>query len=368
MLAFGLRDISDDSGSNDNTGDAKGVRYDSGKTGERAGSPAGGIAGGSCAPPAESPAVSVSGSGSGSGSGGAWSSCLSSARGLTPSSLVPLGPLLDWEGGNTGGGGGSGGGGGGGGATNMSASLAGFAGYRSALLEARRAAVAEDQVEFWQRRACAAEKVVKEQKMKIMELMQRCASLSTPSTATPAPDGGSCSKEASSVLTGGGPRSSPAVTQHQQPQQYRQGGAGRGRLGTAKDEITEVGGDPAVAVAAAGKEEEGGVDTALTAIGGIAFTRFSVGQVSMFFPTPEGNFLAFNVGCPGHFLSKESQALVGKDEHFRPYYVLGRIIEIQDEVCEEGSPYGLPIGLRIKVVFVETITPDLHAAGVISSK
>lgn len=49
----------------------------------------------------------------------------------------------------------------------------------------------------------------------------------------------------------------------------------------------------------------------------------------MFFPTPEGNFLAFNVGCPGHFLSKESQELVGKDEHFRTYYVLGRIIEIQ---------------------------------------
>lgn len=57
--------------------------------------------------------------------------------------------------------------------------------------------------------------------------------------------------------------------------------------------------------------------------------RFSVGQVSMFFPTPEGNFLAFNVGCPGHFLSKESQDLVGVDEHFRSYYVLGRIIEIQ---------------------------------------
>lgn len=49
----------------------------------------------------------------------------------------------------------------------------------------------------------------------------------------------------------------------------------------------------------------------------------------MFFPTPEGNFLAFNVGCPRHFLSKESQDLVGRDEHFRSYYVLGRIIEIR---------------------------------------
>ena len=56
---------------------------------------------------------------------------------------------------------------------------------------------------------------------------------------------------------------------------------------------------------------------------------FSVGDVGMFFPTSEGNFLAFNVGCPGHFLSKECQDLIGRDEHFRPYYVLGRIIEIQ---------------------------------------
>ena len=39
--------------------------------------------------------------------------------------------------------------------------------------------------------------------------------------------------------------------------------------------------------------------------------------------------MAFNVGCPSHFLSKESQDLIGRDEHFRVYYVLGRIIEIQ---------------------------------------
>lgn len=78
------------------------------------------------------------------------SSSLLSARGLTPSSLVPLGPLLDWEGGSKGDGGGA--------SMNMSASLAGFAGYKSALLEARRAAAAEEQGEFWQRRAGSAEK------------------------------------------------------------------------------------------------------------------------------------------------------------------------------------------------------------------
>lgn len=87
------------------------------------------------------------------------SSSFLSARGLTPSSLVPLGPLLDWEGGSKGGGGG-------GASMNMSASLAGFAGYKSALLEARRAAAAEEQGEFWQRRAGSAEKA-KDQLQKV---------------------------------------------------------------------------------------------------------------------------------------------------------------------------------------------------------
>lgn len=76
--------------------------------------------------------------------------------------------------------------------------------------------------------------------------------------------------------------------------------------------------------------------------------RFCVGVVAMFFPTPENNFLAFNVGCPGHFLSKESQALIGRDEHFRPYYVLGRIIEIQVMMM-------MMIGMPLK--FIERFIP-----------
>jgi hypothetical protein len=36
-----------------------------------------------------------------------------------------------------------------------------------------------------------------------------------------------------------------------------------------------------------------------------------------------------SVGAPRYYLSQESAALIGKDEHFKPYYVLGRIIHIE---------------------------------------
>ncbi|CAM9204821.1 unnamed protein product [Ectocarpus sp. 13 AM-2016] len=314
------------------------------------------------------------------------SSSFLSARGLTPSSLVPLGPLLDWEGGSKGGGGGRGRGA----SMNMSASLAGFAGYKSALLEARRAAAAEEQGEFWQRRASSAEKakdqlqkVVAQQKAQIAELLERCASLedekAAPSAAaspahgdrtTPSP---AIVGEQDNATAGGGAASRTVAAPHSAVRGQRRG-SGRGRIGTAE----EMGGGRAASSvvvasgAAAGEEEEkgegGGVGEALACIGGIAFTRFSVGQVAMFFPTPEGNFLAFNVGCPRHFLSKESQDLVGRDEHFRSYYVLGRIIEIRGQTCEEENPYSLPVGQSIKVMSVESITPDLHRAGVVPCK
>lgn len=41
-----------------------------------------------------------------------------------------------------------------------------------------------------------------------------------------------------------------------------------------------------------------------------------------------------------------------------------KIAKPQDVLCEEDNPYSLPVGQRIKVVYVESITPDLSAAGV----
>ena len=107
----------------------------------------------------------------------------------------------------------------------------------------------------------------------------------------------------------------------------------------------------------------------------IHFRRFSPGDLALFFPTPAGDYLAFNVGCPHHYLSDESKALIGKDKHFRKYYVLGRItrlvkcqvptVEDVEEGGREGGrkaagavskgPYDLAGGCRFSVVSVEPI-------------
>jgi hypothetical protein len=109
----------------------------------------------------------------------------------------------------------------------------------------------------------------------------------------------------------------------------------------------------------------------------IHFRRFSPGDLALFFPTPAGDYLAFNVGCPHHYLSEESKALIGKDKHFRKYYVLGRITrlvkcqvpmveDVKEEEGREGGrgaagavvskgPYDLAGGCRYAVVSVEPI-------------
>jgi hypothetical protein len=43
----------------------------------------------------------------------------------------------------------------------------------------------------------------------------------------------------------------------------------------------------------------------------IAVRAFAEGDVVMFFPTPRGDYVAFNVGAPNYFLSEESKALIG---------------------------------------------------------
>ena len=109
----------------------------------------------------------------------------------------------------------------------------------------------------------------------------------------------------------------------------------------------------------------------------IHFRRFAPGDLALFFPTPAGDYLAFNVGAPHHYLSEEAKALIGKDKHFRKYYVLGRITRlvkcqvptVEEEVAAAGGsgsvssainnarpgPYNLAAGCRYAVVSVEPI-------------
>lgn len=44
----------------------------------------------------------------------------------------------------------------------------------------------------------------------------------------------------------------------------------------------------------------------------ITLKNFNEGDIAMFFPTPKGDYVAFNLGSPHHYLSEESKALIGK--------------------------------------------------------
>ncbi|TFJ85977.1 hypothetical protein NSK_002797 [Nannochloropsis salina CCMP1776] len=103
----------------------------------------------------------------------------------------------------------------------------------------------------------------------------------------------------------------------------------------------------------------------------IHFQRFALGHVALFFPTPAGDYLAFNVGCPHYYLSEDAKAWIGRDRHFRKYYVLGRItrlVKCQVPTVEEeegrvgegegegkATPFSLAPGTRYAVVSVEPI-------------
>jgi regulator of replication initiation timing len=89
----------------------------------------------------------------------------------------------------------------------------------------------------------------------------------------------------------------------------------------------------------------------------ISLTSFSVGDLALFFPTPHGDFLAFNAACPHHYLSDESKALIGQDKHFRKFYVLGKIVYVEESTATASyNPFKLPIGTVFKIVSVTSIT------------
>lgn len=80
----------------------------------------------------------------------------------------------------------------------------------------------------------------------------------------------------------------------------------------------------------------------------ISLKSFAINDVALFFPTSKGDYLAFNIGAPHHFLSEESKALIGQDTHFKKLYVLGRIVMketrrvgAEDEKQEVEHPKGL---------------------------
>jgi hypothetical protein len=50
----------------------------------------------------------------------------------------------------------------------------------------------------------------------------------------------------------------------------------------------------------------------------ISLSSFEENDLALFFPTPKGDYLAFNCGAPHHYLSAESKALIGRSHQSSP--------------------------------------------------
>lgn len=91
----------------------------------------------------------------------------------------------------------------------------------------------------------------------------------------------------------------------------------------------------------------------------ICLTTFQNNDIGLFFPTPKGDFLAFHLDSPHHYLSEESKSLIGHHKHFRKQYVLGRIILKEEHVATPSiSPYRLPPGTVYYTCSVTSVVGD----------
>jgi hypothetical protein len=98
----------------------------------------------------------------------------------------------------------------------------------------------------------------------------------------------------------------------------------------------------------------------------ISLRNFAVNDIALFFPTPKGEYLAFNIGAPHHFLSAESKALIGQDQHFKKLYVLGRIVMVETQKVEgattlagDAHPNGLAKGMQYHALSVASVADQL---------
>jgi len=93
----------------------------------------------------------------------------------------------------------------------------------------------------------------------------------------------------------------------------------------------------------------------------ICLSNFAENDVLIFFPTPTGDLLAFNVCTPHHYLSAESKSLIGQDKFFKKAYVLGKLIFKEQHVSSaEYNPFKLPVGVTFYEVHVESVSAMLE--------
>eukprot|EP00743_Colponemidia_sp_Colp-15_P006967 GILK01007518.1.p1 GENE.GILK01007518.1~~GILK01007518.1.p1 ORF type:complete len:923 (-),score=202.67 GILK01007518.1:113-2881(-) len=87
----------------------------------------------------------------------------------------------------------------------------------------------------------------------------------------------------------------------------------------------------------------------------ISCTRFEVDDIALFFPTPRGDYLAFNRGCPHRYLSAESVQTFLQQHEFSRDYILGQIVEMNSFRASEEpgrNPFNLVVGTEFYVLTV----------------
>lgn len=103
----------------------------------------------------------------------------------------------------------------------------------------------------------------------------------------------------------------------------------------------------------------------------ISFTSFTSGDLALFLPVPVDTlggdgvagaageqkmaFLAFNHGCPHHYVAEECMQTLRQADNTMPSFFLGKVFMVDGHTCAEGgsNPYNLPFGTQYHTLLVE---------------
>jgi len=92
----------------------------------------------------------------------------------------------------------------------------------------------------------------------------------------------------------------------------------------------------------------------------ISLTKISVGDIVIFFPLQNGNYVAFSFNCPNYFLAEDCKSLIGKDRCFQKGFAIGRVVVIETETAKANqNPFNLCLGSKYHTVFITSISDEL---------
>lgn len=86
----------------------------------------------------------------------------------------------------------------------------------------------------------------------------------------------------------------------------------------------------------------------------IAFTSFEQGSLALFFPTAEGQFLAFNYNCPDHYLNTDALSPQTIEAMHNEPYIVGLIMDKKKMVAGRNNPLNLPQGAEYCLLTIRT--------------